>query len=255
MKKQFNFQKVWEIISPIVFYYSITLLTLLALDYLLLALPVNEGTTLFRQFLSSLAAFVFLWPMYRQDKSEKKRIAIQTVFFSCIIGGCFAIAWNTILGFTGIAEYSRGYNQVAKTFYTGRLFLEIAALCIVIPIVEELLYRGIVYVRIRRWLGVRAAILLSAVIFGLVHMNLVQFIYASVFGLLLAYITEKTGSFYGAAIAHMVANLTSVLRAETSVFGFIDHNMVIGISMTIVFLLLTAGSLWWISKISKVSIK
>ena len=32
-------------------------------------------------------------------------------------------------------------------FYTGRLMLEILALCIVIPIVEELLYRGIVLQR------------------------------------------------------------------------------------------------------------
>ncbi len=60
--------------------------------------------------------------------------------------------------------------------------LEILALCIVIPIVEELLYRGIVLQRCVAAFGERAAVFVSAAVFGLLHMNLAQFVYAAVFG-------------------------------------------------------------------------
>lgn len=73
-------------------------------------------------------------------------------------------------------------------------------------------------------------------------MNLVQFIYASIFGLLLAYFTEVTGNLTGAAAAHMAANLTSVLRAETNAFDFLDQNPVIRtVSMLGLFLISAAG--------------
>ena len=42
-------------------------------------------------------------------------------------------------------------------------------------------------------------------------MNLAQFVYAAVFGVLLAYVTNVTGSIAGAIAAHMAANLTSTL--------------------------------------------
>ena len=160
----------------------------------------------------------------------------------CLVGGCFAVAWNNILGMLHIIEYSNSYGQVVETFYTGNLLLEIVALCMVIPYVEELLYRGIVYGRIRDWLGVPIAIVVSAIIFGAIHMNFVQFVYATVFGVLLAWFAEMSDGIWGAVLAHMAANLTSVLRAETKVFAVMDKNMSVQIIVTVV-LLLIAGVL------------
>ena len=88
-----------------------------------------------------------------------------------------------------------------------------------IPLAEELLYRGVVYRRMRAVFGVRAAIVLSAVLFGLMHANLVQFLYAGLLGLLLAYLTERTGSLWAAVAAHIGANLLAVIRQET---GWLD---------------------------------
>ena len=154
-------------------------------------------------------------------------------------GGLLALALNNLLGLARIAEHSAAYRQVEQTFYTGRLALEIFALCAVIPLVEELLYRGIVYGRLRRWLGAAPAMLLSALIFGLIHMNLAQFIYASLFGLILAFFVDRTGSILGAFAAHMAANLTSVLRAETGAFAFMDQNLTVQLALTAAFMQLS----------------
>lgn len=64
------------------------------------------------------------------------------------------------------------------------------------------------------------AIMISALLFGVIHMNLVQFIYAGVLGILLAWFMEKAGHFYGAFLAHMGANLMAVLRVEMPAFSW-----------------------------------
>lgn len=72
---------------------------------------------------------------------------------------------------------------------------ELLGSCLVIPIAEELLFRGVVYKRLKLYFGVTPALIGSALIFGIMHVNLVQFLYAAVIGLLLAFVLEKTGSF------------------------------------------------------------
>lgn len=215
--------QIWKIIYPVFLYFAVTILVLYLINGFW---PETSDSKLFQQLLTSLAVLPMLYIMYRdgytkKEKSKKYNVYTAAVMF--VTGGCFAVAWNTFLGMTKITEYSAAYEQAAETFYTGRMLLEIFALCIVIPVAEELLYRGIVFQRSVDFLGSRAAIVVSAIIFGLVHMNLVQFVYASVFGILLAYVTDLTGRLDGAIAAHMAANLTSVLRAETGLLSFLDN--------------------------------
>ena len=248
--KQSNITRIWNLLYPVCLYFLVTAAAVILLDVIL---PETVDSKLLRQLLTSFAVLPFLIYQYLQDarlrgngtgRTYFGRIKIPVVDLICMfgIGGCFAIALNQLLGMFQITQYSASYAQVTQTFYTGRLLLEVTALCIVIPMAEEILYRGIVYQRAADWLGVRTAMVISAVIFGAVHMNLVQFIYASIFGLLLAYFTEVTGNLTGAAAAHMAANLTSVLRAGTNAFDFLDQNPVIRtVSMLGLFLISAAG--------------
>lgn len=240
----------FNIIYPVFLYFSVTVLVLYLIDGFW---PQTREYKLFQQLLTSLAVLPMLYVMYR-DKSTKKTVQKkQPLYLAAVMfvtGACFAVAWNTFLGMVKIEEYSASYGQVAKTFYNGTLFLEIFALCIVIPIVEELLYRGIVFKRSADFLGNRPAIFLSAVIFGLVHMNLVQFIYASVFGILLAYITDLTGTLTGAAAAHMAANLTSVLSAEKEMFSFLDNGTAVKIQTMVILFGISAVGIWTVYKIN-----
>lgn len=243
--KQYKFMKVWDIIYPIGIYYVITTIVLILLDFMM---PQTDKSQLFRQMIAGIISIPFLFSFYRQDQLSRGNYAkgrkmplpdkLKCTDGLCMLalGVCFAVALNNLLGFTGLADNSASYRQVTQTFYSGRLVLEFAALCVIIPLVEEILYRGIVYGRLRDFIGIRPAILISALIFGIIHVNLVQFIYASIFGLLLAYLVEYTGFVYGAALAHMAANLTSVLRAETKVFAILDQNKMINLLVTAVLL-------------------
>ena len=79
---------------------------------------------------------------------------------------------------------------------------------------------------LRRWLPFVWAMLASAVSFGVYHGNLVQFVYAGLCGLLLAYLYEKFASLAAPILAHMTMNLTAVIMTEYSVFEWIFENIV-----------------------------
>lgn len=246
--------KIWNLLYPICIYFVVTSVSIIILNFLL---PETTNSKLFRQLLTSIAAFPFLLSFYRQDQKSRNewkkqpywkmmKIRPADFFWMFVTGGCFAVALNNLFGMMRLGDYSASYAEITKTFYTGRLLLEIFALCMVIPIVEELLYRGIVYKRAVDWLGARYAAVVSALIFGLIHMNLVQFIYASLFGLLLAYFAEVTGNLTGAIAAHMAANLTSVLRTETRVFAFLDQSMIVQVLATVLLALIAAAGVFGI---------
>ena len=78
------------------------------------------------------------------------------------------------------------------------------------------------------------ALIGSALIFGIMHVNLVQFLYAAVIGLLLAFVLEKTGKLSMAVFGHIAANLVAVLRTETGWLEFSFYPTVNGILFTVV---------------------
>ena len=71
-------------------------------------------------------------------------------------------------------------------------------------------------------MGMLLAVLLSALLFGIMHFNIVQFIYAFVLGVLLALFMEKCGHFFAAVLGHVTVNLISVVRTQT---GILQHTV------------------------------
>ncbi len=78
-----------------------------------------------------------------------------------------------------------------------------------VPLAEELIFRAMIYRTLRKGFGVVVAAIISGVLFGAYHMNVVQGIYAGAFGILLAYIYEKTNSLCGCYLFHMFFNFSS----------------------------------------------
>lgn len=77
-------------------------------------------------------------------------------------------------------------------------------------IVEELLYRGVLY-RYLRGHGVQFAAIVSSAIFGLIHMNFLQFFFASFMGVVCCYIYEATGKLRYSMLLHLLNNSVLVL--------------------------------------------
>lgn len=76
---------------------------------------------------------------------------------------------------------------------------------IIAPIIEEIVFRGFVLKNFSRY-NVYTGIVLSGLLFGLMHGNFYQFIFTVPFGIALAYMTVKSNSILPAIFAHFLAN-------------------------------------------------
>jgi membrane protease YdiL (CAAX protease family) len=79
------------------------------------------------------------------------------------------------------------------------------------PFCEELAFRGVVYGGYRRDCRPLAAVVMSALLFGLMHGNINQLAYAFVIGLAMALLVEATGSIWPSILMHIVINSRAVI--------------------------------------------
>jgi len=83
---------------------------------------------------------------------------------------------------------------------------QIVAGCVIAPIVEEMLFRGIVLRSFLHQYERRYAIIGSAIVFGFAHGNLYQFVGASCFGLVAGWLYERTRSLIPGLALHAAVN-------------------------------------------------
>lgn len=76
---------------------------------------------------------------------------------------------------------------------------------LIAPFVEELVFRGFVLKNFSRY-NVYTGIIMSGLLFGLMHGNFYQFIFTAPFGIALAYMTVKSNSIVPAMFTHFLAN-------------------------------------------------
>jgi membrane protease YdiL (CAAX protease family) len=85
---------------------------------------------------------------------------------------------------------------------TATLFFILVRACILVPIAEEMLFRGVIFGVLRRRLSAGATISISAALFALMHAYPLLFPLVFFFGLASAWLREKTGSSFNFVVAH-----------------------------------------------------
>ncbi len=121
-----------------------------------------------------------------------------------------ALGFNNLIELTGLTRVSESYQEVATTTYSAHPVVIFLASGVLAPITEELLFRGLIYKRLRNRFGIIASMIFGSLLFGIVHGNLVQFIYAFLLGSIFSYIYEKFKTIIAPIIAHAGANIIAV---------------------------------------------
>jgi membrane protease YdiL (CAAX protease family) len=91
------------------------------------------------------------------------------------------------------------------------MWIMILSIGILGPLVEEVVFRGVILQSYQRTGRIVGSIVLSSVLFGMMHMNFNQFAYGAVMGVMLALLYEATGTVLASFIAHAVFNTIEVL--------------------------------------------
>lgn len=111
--------------------------------------------------------------------------------------------------------------------FSGDIVVKILAIlytCIMAPILEEIILRGFVLNSFKKY-GDMTAILVSSIAFAMIHMNPIQIPVGFLTGLLLGFVTIKTGNIGLAILIHMANNtlngLPSELLGEQNLFAIV----------------------------------
>lgn len=249
--------QIWEILSPIIvnsvvmfvvqmiivgIYYVMHLEEIAALsgtqeEVMSQALEIVYGVFEYTVEIAALSAlFVIPFLLFMMKRDKQKEIIAGIVpnnkaplsKYALVVGISipFALGLNNIMLFLDLAKYSETYQEVTETFYTPSYLTQIICLGMITPIVEELIFRGLIFKRMRRsTMTPKQAIVISGLIFGFYHGNLVQTVYGCFAGILLAYLYEKYGSLKAPILAHMCMNIVALTLTEANVFVWMFKNL------------------------------
>lgn len=187
---------------------------------------------------AALVTIPILLVMFHRDRvrerlvgfTPNKKAPVWKYIAVALLSGALCVGVNNLLIIGNITTSSDQYESVMNGFYSAPLVVQAVSLGVLVPVCEELVFRGLVFQRLRMRGGFLSAALYSAVIFSLLHGNMVQMIYALVLGVVYAYMYEKYGSVKAPILAHIVANLISVFGTHYQWFDWMAKDpMRIGI--------------------------
>lgn len=153
---------------------------------------------------------------------KKETRAKYALLVTATIGA--VIGLNLLFELLGVTNKSEAYREVAAQQYSAHFIVGILVFGVVSPIAEELLFRGVIFGYLRRFLDLKLAIALSAVIFGLYHMNTIQGVYGFLIGCIMAYAYEYFGEFTTAVFVHITSNVLAYCLSYTAIAitGFVS---------------------------------
>lgn len=206
------FRATWDVLGYVIIFLVLLLGLLLILisitNYLDLVLIANVALTLF-----SLAVILLIQYFYGSLKEtmSSPRLTLKDTAYSLGVGTAEVLASSSLI----VLLFAAGlYPEPTPEF------LHIAAIpivgltaIIVAPVVEEILFRGILLRRLLKYMPPFSAVLIQAALFSLFHMELFQLPYTFTFGVIVGYIFVWTRSLWLVMLVHFAANAFTVLAS------------------------------------------
>ena len=143
------------------------------------------------------------------------RRSLAYVFFGLAVVSAAARINSLIVGLFNYTEYTEEVVTQSAASTNLELVLLFFTLAVIPGFVEEFLFRGMVLSNLLPY-GRTTAILASAFLFGLMHMNVNQFFYATAAGVVLGWIYVTTKSIWPCVLLHFCNNFRSVLQIAFS---------------------------------------
>ncbi len=171
-----------------------------------------------------------LWNEANIRKVQFAALPAAMAFGVCLqVATTFLIAYLSAL-FPAVADSAaQSSDSYDVMFQSSSVLSQVVFSAVLTPVLEELLFRGLIYTRMKKAMPTVVAMILSAVAFGAAHTGVVQFLYAGLLGLLMAVLYEKYNSLWVPIFMHAGFNATNYiyellnmdsLLVQFSVMGF-----------------------------------
>lgn len=156
----------------------------------------------------------FVAPFKGRSRKYPGGLSLLTILTLIIAGFGLQFVGSLILHIANVISPSavKAYNDMLTSMGYGSQVSVLLVIYTVIlaPIVEEVIFRGLIYRFSRRAMSFWAANIWQALLFGILHMNLTQGLYAFVLGLFLGYIVHRGHGIKYSIITHITVNILGV---------------------------------------------
>lgn len=182
---------------------------------------IGIDTTIFQ---SAIAAAIYLFALliaigvpwlFKQETTPKELglsrwpswgdIGLAPVGFIIyfIASGLLVYLASQIIGFDMSQAQDTGFHRLSQIYEYALAFV---TLIVIAPLAEEILFRGFLYGKLRKRLPVWVAVLVTSLLFGVVHGQWNVGVDVFALSLVLCGLRETTGSIWAGVLLHMLKN-------------------------------------------------
>lgn len=166
-------------------------------------------------FVAGLVTLLIFWIVFliRKKKFTKevciRKIPVTGILPIAIMAAAFNVITTVIISFMpwpqewmdSYVESSSAIDGSAMAWFTAVLMA---------PVLEEVVFRGLMYTRLKKGLPVVVAAILTSLAFGIAHGTVIWAIYTFIFSMILIWVFEKFQSLTACIVLHMAYNLSGM---------------------------------------------
>lgn len=186
-------------------------------QYMEEAMQVVAASAMPSVIISGILTIGILWLIFvcRKKKFAKeiglRKLRPATIAPLVLMGLSLNVVTGLVLSFAP-EEWMSAYEASSSLVMTDNTVLMVLGTVIMAPLIEEIIFRGLGYTRMKKGMPTAAAVILSSALFGVAHGQWLWMLYAFAFGLVLVWVFERTKSLLGNILLHLSYNGCAMLQ-------------------------------------------
>mgnify|MGYP005772433927 FL=1 len=199
-------------LKEIVVVYILQYIVILGSSYIYLSIDPKGDVTGFLTTMGYILLILFdiivAIYLYLRNKRKEKKVKVANYFPIVYLGIGMAVVLNMLIFLFNLN------NEMADL----NIYLAILSSGIIGPILEEILFRYVFLNRLRNFFTTRNAILLSSLVFALLHGDIITMIYAFIMGFIFAYVYVKYDNIKVSIMCHISANTIVIFLTSFNIW-------------------------------------
>ena len=141
-----------------------------------------------------------------ETENNKFHTVMKTLGYG-LISACLGLGLNVLINLSGLMRIFPAYTEkYAPAAASLNVYVGTVLFVIIAPLAEEAVFRLFLFNFLKKRTGPLWGALISSLIFGIYHMNMIQCIYAFLMGLLFCFFYNKDHRFTVPVVMHSFAN-------------------------------------------------
>ena len=199
-------------LKEIVVVYILQYIVILGSSYIYLSIDPKGDVTGFLTTMGYILLILFdiivAIYLYLRNKRKEKKVKVANYFPIVYLGIGMAVVLNMFIFLFNLN------NEIANL----NIYLAVLSSGIIGPILEEMLFRYVFLNRLSNFFTTRNAILLSSLVFALLHGNIITMIYAFIMGFIFAYVYVKYDNIKVSIMCHIGANTIVIFLTSFNIW-------------------------------------